>query len=289
MRNKILFLTTLIVSLLTFSTLIYAEEMKYEDFKFRCYNVIDELSMTDANTQECIDLMKEHYYTIYNAEKWWNTEEEQNALRLFGVSCAYFEEFFDEGTVADEVSRLGWNALESFYNNEEDFYLKMELVKDCFYENLGIHFFENAYESGQYKVGFDIPAGEYMLFTEGGRGYFALSTDANGNDIITNENFEYNNIIAIRDGEYFELSRCVAVPMAEVGELDINKADMMKVGLHLPAGEYKLLATSDRGYYCIYGDNRQDDIISNDNFEGSAYINVTDGQYLVLSRCEFAQ
>ena len=43
------------------------------------------------------------------------------------------------------------------------------------------------------------------------------------------------------------------------------------------------------GYYCVYGDSRHDDIIANDNFEGSAYVKVNDGQYLVLVRCLLAE
>ena len=41
------------------------------------------------------------------------------------------------------------------------------------------------------------------------------------------------------------------------------------------------------GYYCIYSSSRQDNIISNDNFDGQRYVTVSDGQYLLLSRCKF--
>ena len=65
---------------------------------------------------------------------------------------------------------------------------------------------------------------------------------------------------------------------------------MYKIGVNLPAGEYRLDATADRGgYYCIYPDSRQQDILSNDNFEGQAYVSVSDGQYLVLSNCIIGQ
>lgn len=147
---------------------------------------------------------------------------------------------------------------------------------------------EEEYSSGQYKVGTDIPEGEYILFSDSGKGYFCVSSDSNADDIIFNDNFKYNSIITINDGEYLELSRCYAVSFDEVEELSTKEiGSMYKVGVHIPSGEYQLDANDDRGYYCIYSDSRHDDIIANDNFEGKCYVTVTDGQYLLLSRCGF--
>lgn len=145
------------------------------------------------------------------------------------------------------------------------------------------------YTSGNYKVGTDIPAGEYVVFAENGMGYFCVSPDSNQDDITFNDNFEYNSIITVNDGEYLELSSCYAVPFKEEPELNLSGAGMFKVGTHIPAGEYKIESMDSMGYYCIYPDSRQDDIISNDNFEGQKYVTVADGQYLVLSRCKFSE
>lgn len=145
------------------------------------------------------------------------------------------------------------------------------------------------YNSGVYKVGADLPAGEYILFADRGTGYFCVSSDSNQDDITFNDNFEYNSIITVNDGEYLDLSRCYAVPFDEEPEVEVNDVGMFKVGTHIPAGEYKLESIDGMGYYCIYPDSRQDDIISNDNFEGQNYVTVTDGQYLELSRCKFSE
>ena len=64
---------------------------------------------------------------------------------------------------------------------------------------------------------------------------------------------------------------------------------MFKIGTHLDAGEYKLEATGSSGYYCVYNDGRQDDIATNDNFSGVAYVTVQDGQYLLLTRCKIVE
>lgn len=146
-----------------------------------------------------------------------------------------------------------------------------------------------SYTESKYKAGQDIPEGEYVIFVNKNvsRGYFSVSTDSNEKNIITNDNFEYNTIVYIKDGEYLKLSRSYAVPITDVAALNTDGTGMFKIGVHLPAGEYKLIADVDSsGYYCIYNDNRQDDIECNDNFKGNTYVTVKEGQYLLLSRCK---
>ena len=147
------------------------------------------------------------------------------------------------------------------------------------------------YEAGQYKVGLDMDAGEYVLMASSDYdGYFSVTSDANGNDILFNDNFETNSIIEVRRGEYVELKRCIAIAADDFySEYSIKEGlsgVMLRVGYDIKPGEYKLIATSDYGgYYCIYPDARHDDIIANDNFDNSSYVAVRYGQYLVLSRC----
>ncbi len=151
------------------------------------------------------------------------------------------------------------------------------------------------YGSGTYKVGEDIPAGEYIVLSNtGDGGYYSVTSDPNGDDILFNDSFEYNGIITISDGEYLHLKRSCIYNLDEwltQNSIPLDKSGiMLKVGIMLPPGEYKLLAdNNDSGYYCIYSDSRQSNIIANDNFEGQSYINVSDGQYLVLNRCKIIQ
>ena len=151
----------------------------------------------------------------------------------------------------------------------------------------------SSYDSGNYKVGVDIPAGKYVLIPNqsDASAYFSYSTDPNGNDIIENDNFEGNSIIEIKNNEYLDLSRCTAYPIDNYPPINSSNgyyADgFYIVGVHIPAGEYKLETTSDyNGYYCLYNDLRREDIDSNDNFENSRYISIMEGQYLKLSRCK---
>lgn len=150
------------------------------------------------------------------------------------------------------------------------------------------------YGGGQYRVGSDMKAGEYVLIaTTDYSGYFAITADTNGKDIIQNGLFEVNSIITVEYGEYVELERCIAVEATDFyGEYTIkgsNPGVMLKVGYDIYPGTYRLKASSSSsGYYCIYNNSRQNKIVENDLFENSAYVTVSGGQYLVLDRCYIA-
>lgn len=183
---------------------------------------------------------------------------------------------------ADESAKLSFDA---FKMVDESLFDSIETDDDKY--GLGV----TCYDEGQYKVGKDIPEGKYVLLTTFYSGYFAVTSDANGNDIVFNDNFDTNSIITIYDGEYLTLSRCIAVPEEEYhSKYVINYKDntgvMLMVGTDIPAGEYKLTSEDGQlGYYCVYESSRQDKIVANDNFNNSAYVSVKDGQYLVLNRC----
>lgn len=147
------------------------------------------------------------------------------------------------------------------------------------------------YEAGQYRVGRDMVAGEYVLLASTSlSGYFCVSTDALGNDIVCNDLFEINFILTVRYGEYVELSRCIAIAADDFYSKYTIRPDncgvMLKVGYDIQPGTYRLKAeTGQTGYYCIYNDSRHDDIVDNDLFENSSYVTLRYGQYIILSRC----
>lgn len=146
---------------------------------------------------------------------------------------------------------------------------------------------QKKYPDGKYKVGIDIPEGEYVIFADNAEsnGYFSLSVNSNENDIIVNDNFDYNTMIYVKNGEYLKLSDAYAVPI-ESAAVSIDGPGFFKIGTTLPAGEYKVVPDTDlSAYYCIYDDNRQDDIDSNDFFKGETYVTVHGGEYLKLSGC----
>ena len=149
----------------------------------------------------------------------------------------------------------------------------------------------NPYPAGIYKVGNDIPSGEYIFVADSGAAYVCVSNDSNQDDIIENENFNYTYIITVSDGQYLQAKRCSFVT-ADDHTLTINDdgsfhSGMYRVGVDIAPGEYKLIAEdSDQAYYCIYNNSAVPlDIVNNDIFEGSTYVTVQEGQYLLIKRC----
>lgn len=73
---------------------------------------------------------------------------------------------------------------------------------------------EKAYTDGTYKVGTDIPAGEYKLTaTSSTQGYWEV-TDSSAADaaIVGNENFSGSTYVTVSEGQYLRLKRCTAAP-----------------------------------------------------------------------------
>lgn len=61
------------------------------------------------------------------------------------------------------------------------------------------------YSDGTYLVGTDIPAGRYKG-TVNGQGYWQISTDANGSDIVSNNVVTGPFYCEVKAGQYLELS-----------------------------------------------------------------------------------
>lgn len=152
--------------------------------------------------------------------------------------------------------------------------------------------------SGMYKIGKDMPAGEYKLFaTDGlaGVSYFEIAKDSSNSleSIIANDNFFSFSYVTVSEGQYFKFTDARAVPVDQAEKSGPAEgrytSGMYKVGVDIPAGEYKVLpeegSTLGFGYFEVTKTSRHtlDDIVSNDNFEDSRYITLETGQYLKLS------
>lgn len=156
--------------------------------------------------------------------------------------------------------------------------------------------YETMYNEGQYKVGEDMPAGEYVFFCTGSyNGSMKETTDSNGTDRVDSEYFEYNIIYTLTDGNYVEINDAIAVPSDQVNELATNKGNgMFIVGKHIPAGEYKLIATDyhSGGSYKIFKSSHlanSDDRIKSEYFDKPTYVTVNDGEYLIISNALFVE
>ena len=152
---------------------------------------------------------------------------------------------------------------------------------------------DNAIQPGMYKIGKDIPAGEYIITSNGSSGYFELTKDSSGqlDSIICNDMFENRSIITVKDGEYLKIqsSRAYTIDnsLKAKPSNDILPSGMYKVGLDLNPGEYKIKAKGD-GYVEVTNNSRHalTGIFSNDMFSGEKYVTVTGGQYIKLQKAE---
>lgn len=152
-----------------------------------------------------------------------------------------------------------------------------------------------SYSANMYKVGTDIPAGEYVLLSVGDNGYFAISSDNSGSlySIVANDNFQKCSYVLVSDGQYLEFSNAIAYPANEMSKFSPDfegylLSGMYKVGQDIAPGEYKVIADGDSGYYAIYSSAKQrlSDIVSNNNFESSKYVTLKNGQYIKLSNAK---
>lgn len=140
--------------------------------------------------------------------------------------------------------------------------------------------------NGTYKVGSEMPAGQYYLE---GSGYFAIMSDSSGSldAIIANDNYNGNSIVDVEEGQYFQFKGTQMYPIeyAETTDRAEYKDGMYRVGIDMPAGEYKIESKTSMGYIEVDTDatHTLDSIITNDIIESSSYLTVSEGQYVKLS------
>lgn len=148
--------------------------------------------------------------------------------------------------------------------------------------------------SGEYKVGQDIPAGEYYIVGNGGNLYVEVASDSTGelDSIISNLNTDGNTYVTVKEGEYLKVTggdiyNLDKAPFAKE-ENGYYTDGMYKVGQDIQAGEYNLESDDGMGYVEVTSDSRHtlDSITTNDNFESNKIITVSDGQYITLSHCK---
>lgn len=149
-----------------------------------------------------------------------------------------------------------------------------------------------SFGEGMYKVGVDVPSGEYMLIAQNGVGYFSINSSSSSDSILANDNFVGNSIITIENGQYVTINRAKMYPMNNAPSLapvnGILSDGMYIVGKHIPVGEYKITPSSGQmGYFSINSGStvsQLKNIIENGNFNGERYIKVNNGQYLKINR-----
>jgi hypothetical protein len=170
-------------------------------------------------------------------------------------------------------------------------------------ENItGLFALKQAFDTGSYIKG-DIPAGEYAFISFSGSGKYYAEKDPAGN-IIDNENFDSFGYVYVNDAGNIE-TQGVLINIAAFGTLGVSGAKQIyeivnnvqdykdsawyKVGVDIPPGQY-VIESYGQGYVAIMaGPVGKSDIVDNENFNGRYTTNVTNGQYLQISKGKIAQ
>jgi hypothetical protein len=148
-------------------------------------------------------------------------------------------------------------------------------------------------KAGMYKVGSELPAGEYIIEGTGTIAYYQISSDSSGEfeSIIMNDTLErgaYAYVI-VQDGDYLSIQsgRMIVADNLTITPKSLNDIppSTYKVGKDLPAGEYKINPTDELAYWERSRNPRNsiDGIIANDALTESAYVTVRDGEYFKIT------
>lgn len=156
---------------------------------------------------------------------------------------------------------------------------------------------KQAFDAGSYIKG-DIPADEYAFIKFSGSGSYYCEKDGAGN-IVDNENFDSFGYVKVHavgnletDGVLIKTSAFDKLGVKGAKEIyeklndqsDWNQSGYYKVGTDIEAGKY-VVESMGSGYWAIMtGPISNSDIVDNDNFNGKATINLSNGRYLKLSK-----
>ncbi|TKC14384.1 hypothetical protein [Robertmurraya kyonggiensis] len=148
-------------------------------------------------------------------------------------------------------------------------------------------------KAGTYKIGTDLPAGEYLVFADS-TAYIESASDSTGelDSILFNDNLPNgaHSYVTLNEGEYFKLQGGHMYPVdsapSVVPDDGLYENGMYKVGQDIPAGEYKVIldSTVGMGYLEVAKDSRHqiDSIVTNENVQADMYITISEGQYIKL-------
>lgn len=157
------------------------------------------------------------------------------------------------------------------------------------------------YTDGIYKVGRDIPAGEYIARKSSSAPSKAGFTFRKSTDYFSGESLDMRHVdtpiyITLEAGEYVEivygsLEKASGTPIASANKDGSYSSGMYKVGIDLPAGRYMLIPNSATTYrmYNIYSDslyNSSSLIKSETSLSNTVELRLKNGQYIEFIGCK---
>lgn len=183
-----------------------------------------------------------------------------------------------ESVNSDESSQESMSDEESTAENKEK--------KDPFDPSS----YETVFEADVYKIGSDMPAGEYKLFALEKYASYDLTGDARGEEYIAYNSIETFAYVEVEEGQFLEISDAFAVPVEEVEPAEAEDGKfgpgVYRIGIDIEPGEYKVTSIGDYASYDISTDANLRDYVDYGSIEKSNYVEVRDGEYLELVEAE---
>ncbi|WP_071460716.1 hypothetical protein [Bacillus massilinigeriensis] len=161
---------------------------------------------------------------------------------------------------------------------------------------------KKAFDAGSYVKG-DIPLGEYAFISFDGSGKYYGEEDLSGN-IIDNENFDSFGYVYVHgagniqtDGvlvSYDAFKELGVSSAKEIYEMvnnlkDFKDSGWYKVGVDIQPGQYTIESMGEGYVAVLTGPVGKNEIVNNENINGRFTVNITNGQYLQVSRGTITQ
>ena len=153
---------------------------------------------------------------------------------------------------------------------------------------------QQVYDSGSYRVGTDIPAGDYVL-TENENAMFASvivrESDAEDSNLLAHHLINHQLVVRLQPDTWLTLSEAKAYPISQAPKIEdgVTGEGGYLVGVQIPAGVYAVCLTEKAplSSYSIYDDiigtNAQ--LIKFEVVHEAMTIELHDGEYVELSGC----
>lgn len=144
-----------------------------------------------------------------------------------GKYSGYYCKYTD--STQDDIEDNAMFDTFTFFRCYKGQYLKLSDCKITDIKNAPVYNAKNGvYEDGMYRVGIDIPAGNYTFTPKSGKnsGYYCAYTDITYQDIDENNLFNSTSYYTIKKGQYLEISDAIATKTTDgVGAVDIEHPD----------------------------------------------------------------
>ncbi|SHK08921.1 hypothetical protein SAMN02745248_01757 [Hathewaya proteolytica DSM 3090] len=148
---------------------------------------------------------------------------------------------------------------------------------------------KNKFIKGMYKVGKDIPAGEYLLVNKEEM-YFQITSNSSGTlDSIYNNGFAMGQMyITLKKDQYIEVEACEIYEEKTAAKLDSTKKvippGMYKVGRDIAAGDYIFSCHGTKVNFRLYKDSQytKDSLIKVSSSQDKMFFGLKSAQYIYL-------